>query len=72
MKKEFTVPSDVPYYLDVGCWYMEVKYRMYANMLKMEFYFELFNLFYRVGKIIIGIHCNAKFMLVVKVRLVLY
>ena len=30
VRKEFTVPSDVPYYIDVGR-YMEAKYRVYAS-----------------------------------------
>ena len=38
VRKEFTVPSDVPYYTDVGR-YMEAKYRVYASELRMEFYF---------------------------------
>ena len=40
VRKEFTVLLDVPYYSDVGR-YMEVKYRIYASELRMEFYFQL-------------------------------
>ena len=40
VRKEFNVPLDVPYYLDVGR-YTEVKYRIYASEFKMEFYFLL-------------------------------
>ena len=68
VRKEFTVPSDVPYYTDVGR-YMEAKYRVYASELRMEFYFELLNLFCRAGENIIGIHSDAKFMLAAKVCL---
>ena len=64
--KEFIVPSDVPYYIDVRR-YMEAKYRVYASELRMEFYFELLNLFYKAGENIIGIHNGAKFMLAAKV-----
>ena len=66
VKKEFTVPSDVPYYTDVGR-YMEAKYRLYASKLRMELYFELLNLFCRAGENIISIHSGAKFMLAAKV-----
>ena len=66
VRKEFTVPVEVPYYSDVGR-YMEVKYRIYAIELRMEFYFQLLQFFYRAGETIIGIHCGGKFMLVAKV-----
>ena len=66
VRKEFTVPSNVPYYIDVGR-YMESKYRVYVSKLRMEFYFKLLNLFCRVGENIIGIHSGAKFMLAAKV-----
>ena len=68
VRKEFVVPSDVPYYTDVGQ-YMEAKYRLYASELQMEFYFELLNLFCIAGENIIGIHSGAKFMLAAKVCL---
>ena len=66
VRKEFTVPSDVPYYTNVGR-YMEAKYCIYACELRMEFYFELLNLFCKAGENIIGIHSGAKFMLAAKV-----
>ena len=66
VRKEFTVPLDVPYYSDVGR-YMEVKYRIYASELRMEFYFQLLQFFCRAGETIIGIHCGGKFMLAAKV-----
>ena len=66
VRKEFTVPLDVPYYLDVGR-YMEVKYRIYASELRMEFYFQLLQFFCRAGETIIDIHCGGKFMLAAKV-----
>ena len=66
VRKEFTVPLDVPYYLDVGR-YNEVKYLVYATELRLEFYFELLNLFYKANENIIGIHCGSKFMLAAKV-----
>ena len=65
VRKEFTVPSDVPYYTDVGR-YMEAKYCVCASELRMEFYFELLNLFCKAEEII-GIHSGAKFMLAAKV-----
>ena len=68
MRIEFIILLDVSYYLDVG-WYMEVKYHMYANELRMEFYFKLLNLFYRVEENNIGIHHGAKFKLATKVHL---
>ena len=54
MKAEFSVPSDVPYYLEVGR-YNEVKYRVEPSELKMEFYLEIMKLFCRVGD------CKANF-----------
>ena len=66
VRKELTVPSDVPYYIDVGR-YMEAKYHVYANKLRMEFYFELLNVFCRVGENIISIYSGEKFMLAAKV-----
>ena len=66
VRKEFTVPVDVPYYSDVGR-YMEVKYRIYATEMRMEFYFQLLQFFCRAGETIIGIHCGGKFMLAAKV-----
>ena len=66
VRKEFTVPLDVPYYSDVGR-YNEVKYRVYATELRLEFYFELLSLFYRANENVIGIHCGSKFMLAAKV-----
>ena len=66
VRKEFTAPLDVPYYSDVGH-YMEVKYRIHASELRMEFYFQLLQFFCRAGKTIIGIHCGGKFMLAAKV-----
>ena len=65
VRKEFTIPSDIPYYMDVGR-YMEAKYRVYAYKLRMEFYFELLNLFCRARENIIGIYSVAKFMLAAK------
>ena len=66
VRKEFTVPLDVPYYSDVGR-YIEVTYRIYASELRMEIYFQLLQFFFRAGETIIGIHCGGKFMLVAKV-----
>ena len=66
VRKEFTVPVDVPYYSDVGH-YIEVKYRIYASELRMEFYCQLLQFFCRAGETIIGIHCGGKFMLATKV-----
>ena len=69
VRKEFSIPVDVPYYSDTGQ-YMEVKYRIYASELRMEFYFKLLQLFCRSRKNVVGIHCYGKFMLVVKVHIV--
>ena len=66
LRKEFTIPLDVPYYSDIGR-YNEVKYRVYATELRLEFYFELLNLFCRANENVIGIHCGSKFMLATKV-----
>ena len=66
VRKEFTVLLDVSYYSNVGH-YMEVKYRIYASELRMEFYFQLLQIFCRAGETIIGIHCGGKFMLAAKV-----
>ena len=66
VRKEFTIPLDVPYYSDVRR-YMEVKYCIYTNELRMEFYFQLLYFFCRAGETIIGIHYGGKFMLAAKV-----
>ena len=66
VRKEFTIPLDVPYYSDIGR-YNEVKYRVYAMELRLEFYFELLSLFCRANENVIGIHCGSKFMLAAKV-----
>ena len=66
VRKEFTIPLDIPYYSDIGR-YNEVKYRVYATEVRLEFYFELLSLFYRANENVIGIHCRLKFMLVAKV-----
>ena len=66
VKAEFSVPSDVPYYLEVGR-YNEVKYRVERNKLRMEFYHEIMKLFYRAGENFVGIHCGSKCLLAAKV-----
>ena len=66
MKAEFAVPSDVPFYLEVGR-YNEVKYRVEPSELRMEFYLEIMKLFCRARENFIGIHCNSKCLLVAKV-----
>ena len=66
MKPEFAVPSDVPYYLEVGR-YNEVKYRVEPNELRMEFYLKIMKLFCRARENFIGIHCGSKCLLGAKV-----
>ena len=66
VRREFTVPSEIPYYSDFGR-YIEVKYRVYASELRMEFYFELFTLFCQGGENFLGIHTGSKCMLAAKV-----
>ena len=66
MKAEFAVPSDVPYYSEVGR-YNKVKYRVEPIELRMEFYLEIMKLFYRVGENFVGIHCVSKCFLAAKV-----
>ena len=66
VRREFTVPWKIPYYSDFGR-YMEVKYRVYAFELQMEFYFKLFALFCRGGENFLGIHMGYKYMLATKV-----
>ena len=66
VKAEFAVPSDVPYYSEVGR-YNEVKYRVKSSELRMEFYLEIMKLFCRAGENFVGIHCNSKCLLVAKV-----
>ena len=66
MKAEFAVPSDVPYYLEVGR-YNEVKYYVEPSELRMEFYLEIMKLFCRVGENFVGIHYGSKCLLVAKV-----
>ena len=66
VKAEFAVPSDVPYYSEVGR-YNKVKYRVEPNELRMEFYLEIMKLFCRVGEIFVGIHCGLKCLLAAKV-----
>ena len=66
VKAEFAIPSDVPYYSEVGR-YNEVKYRVEPGELRMEFYLEIMKLFYRAGKNFVGIHCGSKCLLAAKV-----
>ena len=49
VKAEFAVPSDVPYYSEVGR-YNEVKYRVEPSELRMEFYLEIMSCSTRLGK----------------------
>ena len=49
VKAEFAVPSNVPYYLEVGR-YNKVKYQVEPSELRMEFYLEIMKLFCRVGE----------------------
>ena len=66
IKTEFVVPSDVPYYLEVGK-YNKVKYRVEPSELKMEFYLEIMKLFCRVGENFVGIYSGSKCLLAAKV-----
>ena len=66
VKVEFAVPSDVPYYLEVGR-YNEVKYRVEPGELTMEFYLEIMKLFCRAWENFVGIHCGSKCLLAAKV-----
>ena len=66
VKVEFVVPSDVPYYLEVGR-HNEVKYRVKPSKLKMEFYLEIMKLFCRAGENFVGIHYGSKCLLAAKV-----
>ena len=62
VKAEFAIPSDVPYYSEVGR-YSEVKYQVKPNELRMEFYLEIMKLFCRVGENFGGIHYGSKCLL---------
>ena len=66
VKAKFAVPSDVPYYSEVGR-YNKVKYRVEPSELRMEFYLEIMKLFCRVGENFVGIHCSSKCLLAAKV-----
>ena len=66
VKAEFAVPSDVPYYSEVGR-YNEVKYQVKPSELKMEFYLEIMKLFCRVGEDFVNIYCSSKCLLAAKV-----
>ena len=66
VKAEFAVPSDVPYYSEVGR-YNKVKYRVEPGKLRMEFYLEIMKLFCRAGENFVGIHCGSKCLLAAKV-----
>ena len=66
VKAEFAVPSDVPYYSEVGR-YNKVKYRVEPSELRMEFYLEIMKLFCRAGENFIGIHYGSKCHLAAKV-----
>ena len=68
VKAEFAVPSDVPYYSEVGR-YNKVKYRVEPSELRMEFYLEIMKLFCRAGENFVGIHCDSKCLLAAKVCL---
>ena len=66
VKAEFAVPSDVPYYSEVGR-YNELKYRVEPSKLRMEFYLEIMRLFCRAGENFVEIHCGSKCLLAAKV-----
>ena len=66
VKAEFAVPSDVPYYSEVGR-YNEVKYQVEPSELRMEFYLEIMKLFCRAGENFVNIHCGSKCLLAAKV-----
>ena len=66
VKVEFAIPSDVPYYSEVGR-YNEVKYRVEPSKLRMEFYLEIMKLFCRTGENFVDIHCGSKCLLAAKV-----
>ena len=70
VKAEFAVPSDVPYYLEVGR-YNKVKYRVQPSKLRMEFYLKVMKLFYRARENFVGIYCSSKCLLEAKVYLFL-
>ena len=44
-----------------------VKYHVYFSKLRMEFYFELMKLFFRMEENFIGIYCGAKSLLVARI-----
>ena len=70
MKAKFSIPSDVPYYSEVGR-YNKVKYRVEPSELRMEFYLEVMKLFYRDGENFVGILYGLKCLLAAKVCLFL-
>ena len=60
------------HFILLKCWTIYGGEVPHICKLKMEFYFKLLNLFCKARKNIIGIHCGAKYMLVAKIRHVLY
>jgi hypothetical protein len=64
IRSEYCTPN-IPYYIDSGK-YSELKYRLNASELYMEFYLDLLHDLYR-GDSFLGVYLGSKCLIVAKV-----
>jgi hypothetical protein len=66
IRLEYRAP-DIPYYVEAGK-YQELKYRLYASELRMEFYLDLLFDLYRPRDRFLGVFIGSKYLVAAKVR----
>jgi hypothetical protein len=65
IRSKYRAP-DIPYYTDSGK-YSELKYRLSARELRMEFYLDLFHDLCRPGDSFLGVYSGSKCLVAAKV-----
>jgi hypothetical protein len=66
IRSEYRTP-DIPYYVEVRK-YQDLKYRLYANELRMEFYLDLLFDLCRPRDRFLGVFTRSKCLVAAKVR----
>jgi hypothetical protein len=66
---EYRAPN-IPYYVEAKK-YKEMKYRLYASELRMEFYLDLLFDLCRLGDRLLGIFTGSKCLVAMKVCIIL-
>jgi hypothetical protein len=66
---EYSAP-DIPYYVEAGK-YQEMKYRLCASELRMEFYLDLLFDLCRLGNRLLGVFTGSKCLVATKVCIIL-